>query len=154
MPLRAKFYIALILGAGLLGLTTQLLHFAPPDQGFFWFFFIITVLTSGLKVRLPMVTVTLSVNFLFVLVAIARFTLPEALAIGAAATVVQCVWQAKNRPRFIQVAFSTNSICLAIIAAHAVFHGPLLGILSKDNFILLALSAAVYFIVNTVLVAG
>ena len=154
MPLRAKFYIALILASGLIGLTSQLLHFAPPDQTFFWFFFLITVLTSGLKVRLPMVTVTLSVNFLFILVAIARFTLPEALAIAAAATVVQCVWQAKNRPRFIQVAFSTNSICLAVIAAHAVFHGPLLKVLSKNNFLLLALTAAVYFIVNTVLIAG
>jgi diguanylate cyclase (GGDEF)-like protein/putative nucleotidyltransferase with HDIG domain len=154
MPLRAKFYIALILGSGLIGLTAQLLHFASPDKTFFWFFFVITVLTSGLKVRLPMVTVTLSVNFLFILVAIARFTLPEVLAIAAAATVVQCVWQAKNRPRFIQVAFSTSSICLAVIAAHAVFHGPLLKLLSKDNFILLALAAAVYFIVNTVLIAG
>jgi diguanylate cyclase (GGDEF)-like protein/putative nucleotidyltransferase with HDIG domain len=52
------------------------------------------------------------------------------------------------------VAFSTSSICLAVIAAHAVFHGPLLKLLSKDNFILLALAAAVYFIVNTVLIAG
>src|SRR5580704_14200230 len=90
MPLRAKFYIALILASGLIGLTAQLLHFAPPDQTFFWFFFVITVVTSGLKVRLPMVTVTLSVNFLFILVAIARFTLPEALAIAAAGTIVQC----------------------------------------------------------------
>lgn len=154
MPLRAKFYIALILGSGLVGLITQLLHFSPPDPTFFWFFFLITVLTSGLKVRLPMVTVTLSVNFLFILVAIAILTLPEALAIAAVATIIQCIWQAKVRPRFIQVAFSTNSICLAVMAAHAVFHGPLLGLLSKNNFLLLALTAAVYFIVNTVLVAG
>src|ERR1035437_10670181 len=115
MPLRAKFYITLILASGLIGLAVQLLHFAPPAPYFFWFFFLITILTSGLKVRLPMVTVTLSVNFLFILVAIARFTLPEALVVAAAGTVVQCLWQAKARPRVIQVAFSACSICLAVM---------------------------------------
>ncbi len=40
------------------------------------------------------------------------------------------------------------------MAAHAVFHGPLMNILGEQNFILLALTAAVYFIVNTILVAG
>jgi len=154
MQLRAKFYITLILASGLIGLAVQLLHFAPPDPYLFWFFFAITILTSGVKVRLPMVTVTLSVNFLFILVGIARFTLPEALAIAAAGTIVQCLWQARARPRAIQVAFSTCSICLAVMAAHAVFRGPLYSILGKDNFVLLALTAAVYFIVNTVLVAG
>jgi diguanylate cyclase (GGDEF)-like protein/putative nucleotidyltransferase with HDIG domain len=120
----------------------------------FWFFFAITVLTSGVKVRLPMVTVTLSVNFLFILVAIASFSLPEALAIAAVGTVVQCIWHTTVRPRFIQVAFSTSSICLAVMAAHAVFHGPLTRYLDQHNFVLLGLAAAVYFLVNTALVAG
>src|SRR6185312_8422605 len=154
MPLRAKFYIALVLTSGLIGLTQQLLHFAPPDPFFFWLFFGITVLTSGVKVRLPMVTVTLSVNFLFILVGIVKFPLPEALAIAAAGTIVQCVWQAKARPRVIQVAFSTCSICLAVIAGHEAYHGTLYDILGKDNFILLGLTATVYFVVNTVLVAA
>jgi diguanylate cyclase (GGDEF)-like protein/putative nucleotidyltransferase with HDIG domain len=154
MPLRAKFYIALVLTSGLIGLAQQLLHFAPPDPFLFWPFFVITVLTSGVKVRLPMVTVTLSVNFLFILVGIVWFTLPEALAIAAAGTIVQCVWQAKARPRVIQVAFSTCSICLAVIGGHEVYHGTLYTILGKDNFILLGLTALVYFVVNTVLVAA
>jgi diguanylate cyclase (GGDEF)-like protein/putative nucleotidyltransferase with HDIG domain len=136
------------------GLVLQLRHLAPANPSFFWLFFAITVLTSGLKVRLPMVAVTLSVNFLFILVAIARLSLPEALAIGALGTVVQCLWQAKNRPRVVQVAFSACSICLAIIAGHAVFHGPLTRLLDESNFILLALTAATYFMVNTVLIAG
>ncbi len=102
-----------------------------------------------------MVTVTLSVNFLFILVAIARFTLPEALAIAAVATIVQCVWQAKKSA-------PVHSGCLQHQLDLPRRHcrrtrcsmESLLGILSKDNFLLLALTAAVYFIVNTVLVAG
>ena len=70
-----------------------------------------------------------------------------------AGAVIQSLWQSKAR-RFIQVAFSTCSICLAAIAGHAVFHGALNGILGEQNFLLLALTATVYFIVNTVLIAG
>jgi len=153
MPLRAKFYIALILTSGMIGLVGQLLHFGPSHDYYFWVLLLVTVLTSGLKVPLPTVTVTLSVNFLFILVAIEKFSLPEALAIAASAAVVQCLWQAKVR-RTIQVAFSTCSICLAVMAAHAVFHGPLMHLLGAGNFLLLGVTAAVYFIVNTVLVAG
>ena len=152
MPLRAKFYIALILAAGMTGLIVQFFHLAAPPTSF-WFFLVITVLCSGLKVPLPTVTVTLSVNFLLILVAIAYYRLPEAMAIAAAGAIVQVLWQAKVR-RFIQVAFSTCSICLAVIASHAVFHGALNRILGDQNFLLLALTAAVYFIVNTVLIAG
>jgi hypothetical protein len=68
MPLRAKFYIALILTSGMIGLVGQLLHFGPSHDYYFWVLLLVTVLTSGLKVPLPTVTVTLSVNFLFILV--------------------------------------------------------------------------------------
>ena len=104
MPLRAKFYIALILAAGTTGLIGQFFQLAAPPTSF-WFFLAITVLCSGLKVPLPTVTVTLSVNFLLILVAIAQYRLPEAMAIAAAGAIVQVLWQAKVR-RFIQVAFT------------------------------------------------
>jgi diguanylate cyclase (GGDEF)-like protein/putative nucleotidyltransferase with HDIG domain len=154
MPLRAKFYIALIIASGTFGLVSQFLHFSSVEPLSFWFYLFVTVVTSGLKVRLPMVTVTLSVNFLFILVCIAKFPLPEAMAVAALGTVVQCLWQAKVRPRAIQVAFSTCSICLAVFAAHKVFHGTLYGFMGPQNVLLLGLTASVYFIVNTVLVAG
>ena len=154
MPVRAKAYIALILGSGIFGLLQQLLHFAPVNPLWFWGYFLVTIVTSGMKVKLPMVTVTLSVNFIFILVGIAEFGLPESLALAAAGTIVQCVWQAKVRPKPIQIAFSTCSICLAVFASHAVFHGALNGILGNYNVVLLGLTAMVYFIVNTVLIAG
>jgi diguanylate cyclase (GGDEF)-like protein/putative nucleotidyltransferase with HDIG domain len=154
MPLRAKLYIALILASGIFGLTEQVLHFRPPDPLQFWCYFLVTILTSGLKVRLPMVFATLSVNFLFILVGIVQFSLPEAMVLGVAGTIVQCLWRPRVRPKAIQIAFSACSIGLAVMAAHTIFHGPLKALLGELHPLLLGVSALIYFVVNTVLVAG
>jgi diguanylate cyclase (GGDEF)-like protein/putative nucleotidyltransferase with HDIG domain len=155
MLIRAKLYIALILACGTVGFAAQLAHFQAPDPLQFWGYFLVTILTSGLKLRLPMVFATISVNFLFILVGIVQFGLAEAMVLGVGGTIVQCLWRPKVRPRAIQIAFSACSIALAVMAAHTVFHGPLSGRwLNELNPLLLGLSATVYFVVNTVLVAG
>ncbi len=120
----------------------------------FWCYFVFTLLTSGLKVRLPTVFATLSVNFLSILMGIVLFSLPEAILLGVAGTIVQCLWRPRVRPKTIQIAFSACSIGLAVATAHSVFHGPLNGILADLNPLLLGAAACSYFVVNTVLIAG
>jgi diguanylate cyclase (GGDEF)-like protein/putative nucleotidyltransferase with HDIG domain len=154
MPLRAKSYIAFVLATGAFGLAVQLARFHPTDPFLFWSYFLVAILTSGLKVRLPKVFATLSVNFLVILVAIVQFSLPEAMLLGVAGTIVQCLWRPRVRPKAIQVAFSACSIGLAIMAAHWVFHGVLNPVLGELHPLLLGLAACVYYVVNTVLVAG
>jgi len=154
MPIRAKAYIALVLALGGASLLLPLWHFQSPNPWIFWPYFVFTVLTSGLKVRLPMVFSTLSVNFLFILVGIVQFSLPEAMALGAAATIVQCLWRARVRPKAVQIMFSTSSICLATFAAHKVFHGPLGDILGVLHPLRIAIAELAYYLVNTGLIAG
>src|SRR5579863_9376138 len=154
MPIRARLYIALILMAGIFGVAAQLTHFQSSRPLVFWCYFLVTLLTSGLKIRLPMVFATLSVNFLFILVGIVLFSLPEALVLGVAGTIVQCLWRPRTRPKAIRIAFSTCSIAMAVMAAHTVFHGRLNRILGELNPLLLGLAACTYFVVNTALVAG
>ena len=154
MPLRAKIYIAVILAVGSAALATQLALLQSANPILFWVYFTVTVLTSGLKVRLPMVFATLSVNFLFILVGIIQFSLPEAMALGAAGTIVQCLWRPRVKPRAIQIAFSTSSIVLAVMAAHQVFHGPLGHLMGEENPLRLGIAACIYYLVNTALVAG
>jgi len=154
MPIRARIYIALILAAGTIGVAAELVHFASAHPLQFWCYFLVTILTSGLKIRLPMVFATLSVNFLFILVGIVQFSLPEAIVLGVAGTIVQCLWRPRSRPKAIRIAFSTCSIAMAVVAAHKVFHGPLNSMLGELNPLLLGLAACTYFVVNTVLVAG
>ncbi|MES1260486.1 MAG: HD domain-containing phosphohydrolase, partial [Acidobacteriota bacterium] len=154
MPTRAKIYIALVLSSGSLGLALEIARFSSADPVQFWLYFLVTILTSGLKVRLPMVFATLSVNFLFILVGIVMFSLPEAILLGAGGILVQCLWRPRVRPKAIQIAFSVSAICLAVMAAHGVFHGPLSRIMGEVHPVRLGLAALTYYVVNTGLVAG
>jgi diguanylate cyclase (GGDEF)-like protein/putative nucleotidyltransferase with HDIG domain len=154
MPFRAKIYIALILSAGTIGLASQMAHLHSSKPFLYWCYFFFTLLTSGLKVRLPTVFATLSVNFLSILLGIILFSLPEAILLGVAGTIVQCLWRPRVQPKTIQIAFSACSIGLAVAAAHAVFHGYMNAVLGESHPLLLALAACVYFAVNTLLIAG
>ena len=157
MPTRAKIYISIVLALGAASLIVPLVVLAQlqsADPWIFWAYFVLTVCTSGLKVRLPMVFATLSVNFLFILVGIVYFTLPQAVVLGAAGTIVQCLWRAHLRPKLVQIAFSTSSICLAAFAAHAAFHGPLGNVLGVLHPLRIGVAAFAYYIVNTGLIAG
>ena len=49
---------------------------------------------------------------------IVLFSLPEAILLGVAGTIVQCLWRPRVRPKTIQIAFSACSIGLAVAAAH------------------------------------
>ncbi len=156
MPLRARIYIALVLALGFSGFALEIVRFTSPDPILFWLYFIVTVLTSGLKVRLPMVFSTFSVNFLFILVGIVQFNLPEAMAIAAAGIFVQCLWRPKSKPQPVKIAFSVASICAAVLVAHRVFHAPVFGEMGmgEQHPVRMMLAAVAYYVVNTGLIAG
>jgi diguanylate cyclase (GGDEF)-like protein/putative nucleotidyltransferase with HDIG domain len=154
MPILAKFYIALILALGSAGFAIEMKQFSSAVPLQFWLYFLATLLTSGLKVRLPVVFATMSVNFLFILVGIVQFSLPEAMMLGAGGIFVQCLWRPRVRPKPVQIAFSVAAICLAVSASHGVFHVLLAPWMGKVNPLRLGFAAITYYVVNTGLVAG
>src|SRR5947208_12470320 len=100
MPKNAKIYIALIITLGLALLAGSLAFRAEfSDLPRYFSYLLLAVIASTLKVRLPGITGTISVNFLFILIGIADFTLAETITMGCAAILVQCVWRARQRPR-------------------------------------------------------
>jgi putative nucleotidyltransferase with HDIG domain len=116
-------------------------------------YLLLTAIASGLKVILPGFEATVSVNFVFFLLAISNLSLSEALALGATATVVQCYWRATRRMRLVHFGFNLSQVMMAITAAYATF-----AFLSHQVFhgrALIALLGAtlVYFVFNTIPVA-
>ena len=74
------------------------------------------------KVRLPGIEATMSANFVFILLGILDFSFPETLMIGCLGGLAQSLWQAKPRPRPIQMLFNFANLSLSISAASFVFH--------------------------------
>ena len=111
-----------------------------------------TVLTSKMKVKLPGLTSTMSVNLPFLLLAIAQLNLLEASLVAAAAGLAQTLG-GDNRPEFVKVLFNTCTLTNAAAASYVVFHHA--GSEGKLTTVALwtAAAAAMYFLANTIPVA-
>ena len=155
MATKAKVYIGLIVVLGFAVLAGCLLVQAQfPDLPRYFAYLLLALIASTLKVRLPGVTGTISVNFLFILIGTADFTLAETMTIGCAAIVMQCLWRTKSRPRPVQVGFNVAALAISIAAAYQVSHFALALARADSLPALLVLAACIFFIANTLLISG
>jgi len=151
MPVRAKLYIAVNIALGFALLAGTLIWFRQfPDVAHYLACLSLACIASTMKVRLPGLHGTISVNFVFILLALTQLSLVEALIVAAAATLVQCLWRPKTRPKLVQVLFNTSTVvistALAFVAARLVpGQGHLL--------IALAPAATIFFVLNTGMVS-
>jgi diguanylate cyclase (GGDEF)-like protein/putative nucleotidyltransferase with HDIG domain len=141
----------ILAGTGVLLYGTSHLHSGNIAE--FLCYLLIALLASQLRVTLPAMADTLSVNFLFVLVGILDLSFTETVLLGCSAVIVQSIYAERIRP--VRVAFniccSAISIALAYATYHSLLHsaGPL-----RIRPIMLALAASVYFVVNTVVLSA
>ena len=124
MPTKAKLFIALAIVPGLTMLGLGISHWESTDAVRFTIYLLLALLASTLKVRLPGLTGTMSLNFLFILIGVSQLSISEMLTLGAIATVMQCVWKARVRPTIPQVLFNISSLTMAITSAHFIYHLP------------------------------
>ncbi|HVR23332.1 MAG TPA: hypothetical protein VMU26_08415, partial [Candidatus Polarisedimenticolia bacterium] len=106
MSIRTKLFVGITASMGATVLCSAVWHWHSADLSRFFCYLAVAVLASGLKVQLPGIDGTMSVNFLFILLGVMELSLPETLVIGCAATLVQSVWQARSRPDPVKVLFN------------------------------------------------
>src|SRR5258708_38584173 len=114
MTRKAKLFISFVITVGGFILANEMDLWESPDILRYLCYLILAVLSSRLKVNLPGIAGTMSLFFIFVLFGIMRLTLPETMLIGCAATLAQCVWYNRSRPRLYQVLFNVGSMALAV----------------------------------------
>src|SRR6201998_1157563 len=103
---QTKAFIAVMASIGAVSLAFSLWHWQSTDLTRFLCYLVVAVLASGLKVQLPGIDGTMSVNFLFILLGVMELSLPETLVIGCAATPVQRLRQLRGRLDPIKVLFN------------------------------------------------
>src|SRR5579864_2309402 len=110
MNLQARIYIGLIVGGGWWAMFRAGAAWHSDDLVRFLCNLAVCILVSGLKVNLPGIKGTMSVNFLFILIGVSQMSLGETMALGCAGTLVQCIWKAKNPVRPVRLLFSVSSM--------------------------------------------
>ncbi|MGD0134354.1 MAG: diguanylate cyclase [Bryobacteraceae bacterium] len=150
----AKIYVSAIVVIGLAITVAELTLWESHDLVRFACYLALAILASRLKVSLPGISGALSVLFIFILFAIVELSQPEALAIGCAAILMQCLWNYRQPPRWHQVLFNVASMALTVVTAGAVYHSGALIRGQLEPALRMVVTATVFFAMNTFPVAG
>lgn len=149
IPMRARIFICLTAACGIAVLGFSFLHWHSNDPLKFVCYLSIALLSSTMKVRLPGMESTMSVHFLFVLLGVLELSLPETLAIGCAAALLQSMWKTKQRPQPLKITFNVLSMTSpAIYLTYYAYHLTI-GVLRNSTPLLLLVAALTYFLANT-----
>ena len=145
----AQAFIAGLALAACACLIYALAHWHSSDLTKFVCYLIAALLASSLKVGLPGIEGTLSVNFLFTLLGILELSLPEALLIGLASTLGQFYWRPARRLKPVQLIFNLSQVTVSSAIAYGAYKLVAIYILHAPGPLALLAAAITHFGCNT-----
>src|SRR5579872_1078781 len=146
---KTKLLVGFVVLFGI-GILLQVpLTWGHPGYGRFTGMFLVALLAARLKVSLPRLTGSMSVNLPFILLALSELSLAEALLITAASTVVQCLCSENNQQQPVKIMFNLGVTLMAAQAAWFTMQAT-----APNSGLGLTLGALAYLLVNTVPVAA
>ena len=151
---KANIYIGTVLCVGLTALLISLFQWDGSDPLRLTVYLAAAVLSSGMKVNLPGVKGTLSVNFLVILFAITELSWSETLLMACSSFTLQYAWHSRESRQPLKMLFNLGNAAASITVAFALYHLPLLVHGGVQEPLRLVLVSCAYFLVNTVTVAG
>ena len=145
----ARVFIAgLTLLACLCGILASR-HWSATDPVKFISYLIAALLASALKVSLPGIEGTLSVNFIFTQLGILELSLPETLLIGLAGTVGQFYWRPARQLKVVQLIFNVSQVTVSSAAAYGAYQLVTTKVLHAPGPLALVAAAVTHFTCNT-----
>ena len=153
----AQVYIAIIITLGGVCGVFALVSSTISHPVLLTTYMVAAVATSSMKISLPSIHGTLSVNFFFLLLAMTQLTFAEALLTGTAAVGFQYAWAARERIQAVKLLFNLGSISIAMSASHlvnAVLEGQAgANVPTLAAPLRLSIVSIAYFVLNTCSVA-
>ncbi len=147
LTLHAKIFVGLIVTAGTSVLLYGAVHQTSKNIAEFICYLGIGILASRMKVNLPGITGTMSVNFLFVLLGILELSFSETLILGCVSILVQSLYP--DRPNALQVTFNVCAGAFSTAVAYWVYHLTIFSHVIGSQALMLGLAACTYFVANT-----
>jgi diguanylate cyclase (GGDEF)-like protein/putative nucleotidyltransferase with HDIG domain len=152
MSAHAKAFAAAVISIGMAIIMAGLFHSSWPDPERFSVYLLLIVLSSCFKVALPGINGNMSASLVVVLVSIVELSPAETLVLGCIGSVVQTCWQ-KKQFQSLHVLFNASDIAICVGLCYTIFHRSQ-GLPGLELPLWLLLTAAVYFLANTLPVAG
>lgn len=153
MPVRAKIYAYSSILVGLVALALALSQWRNQDLLKFAFYLLFVALSSQMKVTMPGVNGTMSVNFLFTLLAVTLLDPAQSVLVSITGALTQLLWKSKSKLKRIHVMFNAASSTISCGIAYLVFHSTALRGLNSTFTLMVFWTSVTFFIVNTSMVA-
>jgi putative nucleotidyltransferase with HDIG domain len=145
----ARAFIAGMCLGGCVCLALAFSHWQSSDPLKFTCYLIAALLASSLKVTLPGIEGTLSVNFLFTLLGILELSLPETLVIGLASTLAQFYWKPARQLKQVQLVFNLSQVTVSSTVAYSAYKLVAIYVLHAPGPLALLVAAVTHFACNT-----
>ena len=145
----ARAFIAGMALAGSFCFVLAFSHWQSSDPVKFACYLTAALLASSLKVGLPGVEATLSVNFLFTLLSILELSLPETLLIGMASTLAQFYWKPARRLKLVQLVFNLSQVTVSTAVAYGAYKLVVIYVLHVPGPLALLVAAIIHFACNS-----
>jgi putative nucleotidyltransferase with HDIG domain len=144
-----RMFLAGMSLAGSICLLVSFTHWQSNDWVKFCAYLVAALFSSSLKVSLPGIEGTLSVNFLFTLLGVLELSLPETLCIGLASTLTQFYWRPARRPKTVQLLFNLSQVTVSSAVAYGAYRLMVLKVLHGPGHLALLVAAITHFACNT-----
>ena len=150
----ARAYLVSVCGLGAAVFLTGMAASGALHSPHFYVYLAAAAVASTMKIRLPGVTGTISVNFVLFLLGFVELSLAQTLLLGICGTLVQQFWRFERRPRAVHLVFNLANITLSIASGYGVYHSRLMHRLDDSVAVLLFAGTSAFYIVNTFLVSA
>ena len=145
----ARGFIIAMATAGAICIALAFSHWQSNDPVKFVCYLIAALLASSLKVTLPGIEGTLSVNFLFTLLGILELGWPETLLIVLASTVGQAYLRRKHQVKLVQFVFNWSQLTVSSAVAYSAYALVVTRVLHVPGPLALLVAAIIHFGCNT-----
>jgi diguanylate cyclase (GGDEF)-like protein/putative nucleotidyltransferase with HDIG domain len=147
--LTTNVFLYLITVLGLSAMVLGMFPFSLTDLPKFLCHLTLAVLAACFRISLPTVTGTLTLNFLFVLIGIAEFSLSEVLLIATSMTALQCVLAQDRRPTIGKILFNVAVVALATTVTYVVYTDPRFAVAGVPGPVVHVTAAFVLYVMTT-----
>ena len=146
----ARAFIAGMAVAGSACYALAFSHWQSSDPVKFACYLIAALLASSLKVTLPGIDATLSVNFLFTLLGILELSLPETLLIVLACTLGQAfLGERRQQVKLVHFVFNWSQLTVSSALAYGAYKFVIIHVLHAQGPLALLVAAVTHFGCNT-----
>jgi diguanylate cyclase (GGDEF)-like protein/putative nucleotidyltransferase with HDIG domain len=149
LPQQAKIFIGILAAMTAACFFAGMSHWHIGDNVQLSCYLLLAMAASTLKITLPGIDGTMSVNFLFILLAMMEMSFAETLLVGVCAVLVQSVWKRSKTFQTVQFIFNLSQLTLASAAGFFIYHLAITTFLHNSRALAVMAAAATYFLLNT-----